>query len=49
MAYLETGQQMEQLSVSSEARDASILPISAEPSSKNNGKGSSKSNNKKKS
>lgn len=48
MAYLETGQQMEQLSVSSEARDASILPISAEPSSKNNGKGSSKSNNKKK-
>lgn len=49
MALLETGQQMEQLSVTSEAREASILPLSPEPSSKNNGKGSSKSNNKKKS
>ncbi|XP_022954178.1 BRCA1-associated protein [Cucurbita moschata] len=49
MAYLETGQQMEELSVSSESRDASILPISAETSSKNSGKGSSKSNIKKRS
>lgn len=48
MQFLETCQQMEQLSLSSEPReDASTLSVSETSSSKSNGQGSSKSNKKK--
>ncbi|KAF3450932.1 hypothetical protein FNV43_RR07021 [Rhamnella rubrinervis] len=46
MVYLEPGKTMEQLSISDEIKDGTVLPIAMESSYGNGSKGSSKANNK---
>lgn len=49
MVYLEAGRTMEQVSISNEIKDGTVLPVSVESSSGTKTKGARKANNRRKS